>query len=1686
MNTRSALRRGLLALSCAACLFTSTTQAQLVSTPPSSGGGGFSPVPGGGTGGISIGDLLGTPPASGGGSSIGGASSGGGGGMCSAPLGGATCGGAGPASQGNTSGVNTGAGNPINLTNGNKFQTEVDLPALPGELGLEIVRHYNSTHRYVLGQLGVGWRLSYETDLYVIGRTVQILQADGARLVFNIDPRNPSLCAGADPAQGWVQILTRDSGKKEYLWHWTHGEHAGRRLRFDERGKLVQIIAASGALLSIEHGPKGQLLKVTDPQGRTLSFNHGGLAHARQVEAAQQQKRQASGADPLAGSAGAIAVFTGIQSIDSPLGRFTYEQGVPTSTSTSTSTGASTPESAALARAQAANLVQVSLPTHVDHRQSAHPFANRPASSSTLRRQYHYEDPRHPQALTGISVVGTGSDGQVMQQRLATYQYNERAQATLSVRGEADSATERVQVQILKPSLQSHRTGNGNEGAHSGNPIGQTLLTNSLGQQTLYTHQIIDGQYRLLQAVGAGCSQCGPVNLRWGYDARGRLIEQTALSPVAVINGQPQGTPQPLLTTRHTLDAQGRTERIEQIAHVNGKAQAPRLVERHEHTDARWPTRPTLIARASVVPGQEHRMALTYNEAGQVVALTEAGHSPLDAQGQLARTPVQATRLERSTRYTYSRINGRSLLTRVDGPLPNGPSGSAADSDITELEWDERGRRVLAVTHPMGLKETFGYDMEGDNPTGRLVSRWGVHGVQTTLRWDHHHRVTQVQSAGVSVSLVHDALGRVVRYERNDGAVITAAYDPSRRRVAYTLPDGEVQYREFDNEQRMSRVGWHAASGPDAALVAPAQIEYDAALNRPMRWTEPSGLTTRWTYDPQGRLATQQRGALTTQQRFDPTEHLLELQRNEAVTQLRQGSGDQGAGPEQAQQSLTLPNGATHRQWTDDFGRVVRLQHPETGTHRAAYDEADRQTARWDSHRHSSARYDALGRLIHLRHAHTDGARIQSASAVVKAVVQTDEETHWQYAGALLMRQTSKQQDQQWRYDTHARVIEERLSLRRQAATHENGADPWLAALITRYERDTFGRIQRTVLPEGAVLTQRYNTQGRIDALALQEPATRWWHTAVRWVWAEHGTRDLITGIQHSSSRGLQSYQHANGSTASSAHDQAARLTQWADGPNRTVLGFNQQAQLGSIKAQAPERPGPTMADLVLRQREHELSYDPFGRLRQVSQGQTVQQSFELDANGNRTAQSSDPLGPLSFTLAANSDRLLGIQNQQGQAQQSYQYNSAGEPTRIDGPAGHRTLHHNAIGQIGAVEHNGQLLAHYAYNGARQRVAKTVERAGQPHTTYFTWHAGLLDAELDSQGHVKRRTIYLHLRPVALIDYGYAPGDASAAPHSTQRFAIHGDHLGTPQAITDEQQRVVWLAQYDAFGRASTQGLPRSEVTAQHRSPHRSWVGSAHAAGARAAASEPFEFNLRFAGQYEDTETGWHYNWHRFYDPDTGRYLTPDPIGLRGGDNAFAYAGGDPLGAVDPWGLRAIVVGNTIQIRPEDLSVPAVDIPNTVGASGFTSNHINFHYYDVTAATRLGACQVGQSLRNNPTPGNDSPASINGTRNNAGLIPLHGANNFVRSFYIPSPNPTVWTDITVNYTIAGEHGLHEDYVLRYGQIGSNGTVNIRSYGEGQDAAQNMLLQPIWGSEVEEVWQSNYREIERNPSSCGCR
>jgi RHS repeat-associated protein len=104
-------------------------------------------------------------------------------------------------------------------------------------------------------------------------------------------------------------------------------------------------------------------------------------------------------------------------------------------------------------------------------------------------------------------------------------------------------------------------------------------------------------------------------------------------------------------------------------------------------------------------------------------------------------------------------------------------------------------------------------------------------------------------------------------------------------------------------------------------------------------------------------------------------------------------------------------------------------------------------------------------------------------------------------------------------------------------------------------------------------------------------------------------------------------------------------------------------------------------------------------------------------------------------------------------------------------------------------------------------------------------------------------------------------------------YTYQNDHLGTPQKLLNQSGAVVWSATYDAFGKASVDAA--SIVTN----------------------------NLRFPGQYADQETGLHYNWNRYYDPKSGRYISSDPIGLRGGVNTYTYVGGNPIGRIDPFGL---------------------------------------------------------------------------------------------------------------------------------------------------------------------------------------
>ena len=130
---------------------------------------------------------------------------------------------------------------------------------------------------------------------------------------------------------------------------------------------------------------------------------------------------------------------------------------------------------------------------------------------------------------------------------------------------------------------------------------------------------------------------------------------------------------------------------------------------------------------------------------------------------------------------------------------------------------------------------------------------------------------------------------------------------------------------------------------------------------------------------------------------------------------------------------------------------------------------------------------------------------------------------------------------------------------------------------------------------------------------------------------------------------------------------------------------------------------------------------------------------------------------------------------------------------------------------------------------------------------------------------------------------GYVIADAiRLVPTAGTVHYIHSDHLNTPRVVTDAQNQVVWrnLPLTEPFGSTVPEEDPDGNGTS-------------------------FVFNQRFPGQYFDKETNLSYNYFRDYDPQLGRYVQSDPIGLQGGINTYAYVGGNPVSNIDPEGLMS-------------------------------------------------------------------------------------------------------------------------------------------------------------------------------------
>jgi len=279
-------------------------------------------------------------------------------------------------------------------------------------------------------------------------------------------------------------------------------------------------------------------------------------------------------------------------------------------------------------------------------------------------------------------------------------------------------------------------------------------------------------------------------------------------------------------------------------------------------------------------------------------------------------------------------------------------------------------------------------------------------------------------------------------------------------------------------------------------------------------------------------------------------------------------------------------------------------------------------------------------------------------------------------------------------------------------------------------------------------------------------------------------------------------------------------------------------------------------------------TYDALNRLTEDTRPAHSTETIDYDRNGNRTGKTIDAITD-TYNYLANSNTL--DTDPAGQIT----HDPAGNRTRDQG--GNRSFEYNNAGRLWKVYTGGQLTATYTYNAQGQRTRK-VTSSGT--TVYHYDLNGTLLSETTETGAPLRDYVHMNGVPVAQID---TDGTIDTLSY------LHTDHLGTPRRATNEAGEVVWSWDSDAFGQSAANDDADSDGNSAI-------------------------INLRFAGQYFDDETNLYYNYFRYYDPSSGRYITSDPIGLLGGLNTYGYVGGNPLSYFDPLGLRQFSQAETAAI----------------------------------------------------------------------------------------------------------------------------------------------------------------------------
>lgn len=409
----------------------------------------------------------------------------------------------------------------------------------------------------------------------------------------------------------------------------------------------------------------------------------------------------------------------------------------------------------------------------------------------------------------------------------------------------------------------------------------------------------------------------------------------------------------------------------------------------------------------------------------------------------------------------------------------------------------------------------------------------------------------------------------------------------------------------------------------------------------------------------------------------------------------------------------------------------------------------------------------------------------------------------------------------------------------------------------TQYCHDRFGQLVRKVqTTNGVALTLQYayTKGGQLQAMTYPDGTVVDYVRNAQGQITEVGVAQpsqareiLLTGATYHPFGPIAGWVYGNGRVMQRNVDLDYRPTSIQGGPGGLDLTYGYDA-VSNLTSLASGSPPPL-----------EYGYDALGRLTESRDGptQAVIDKYTYDKTGNRTSY-TDSLGTKAYAYPSTSHRLNSV------AGVNRTYDAVGNTLSI-GTA--REFDYNDAGRMSEVRNGGVVAMEYAYNGRGEQVRKHL---GPSETQALYDEAGHWLGDYGTTGVALQQAVWMDDMPVG----------ASAAG---KLHYVLPDHLGAPRLVVEPASDVAiwgWDSKGEVFGSTS---------------PDQDLDGD----------GTQFILGMRFPGQIFESESELNQNYHRDYEPATGRYATSDPLGLIAGLSTYSYAFSSPLVFFDSDGLQA-------------------------------------------------------------------------------------------------------------------------------------------------------------------------------------